>query len=131
MTILEEEKHTASASSAGSDKDSHSPINSVSPSSGIQQQTSITSVVTSGQQQQGSASTAAQTAVTRITSSSEVNVTKNHLLSNMISNVADRYITPEYLAPLPSSVSHKPKTVNTTSIFIFKNIKLEVHSRGA
>ena len=130
MTILEEEKHTASASSAGSDKDSHSPINSVSPSSGIQQ-TSITSVVTSGQQQQGSASTAAQTAVTRITSSSEVNVTKNHLLSNMISNVADRYITPEYLAPLPSSVSHKPKTVNTTSIFIFKNIKLEVHSRGA
>ena len=131
MTILEEEKHTASASSAGSsNKDSHSPINSVSPSSGIQQ-TSITSVVTSGQQQQGSASTAAQTAVTRITSSSEVNVTKNHLLSNMISNVADRYITPEYLAPLPSSVSHKPKTVNTTSIFIFKNIKLEVHSRGA
>ena len=125
MTILEEEKHTASASSAGSNKDSHSPINSVSPSSGIQQ-TSITSVVTSGQQQQGSASTAAQTAVTRITSSSEVNVTKNHLLSNMISNVADRYITPEYLAPLPSSVSHKPKTVNTTSIFIFKNIKLEV-----
>ena len=124
MTILEEEKHTASASSAGSNKDSHSPINSVSPSS-------ITSVVTSGQQQQGSASTAAQTAVTRITSSSEVNVTKNHLLSNMISNVADRYITPEYLAPLPSSVSHKPKTVNTTSIFIFKNIKLEVHSRGA
>ena len=116
MTILEEEKHTASASSAGSNKDSHSPINSVSPSSGIQQQTSITSVVTSGQQQQqGSASTAAQTAVTRITSSSEVNVTKNHLLSNMISNVADRYITPEYLAPLPSSVSHKPKTVNTTS----------------
>jgi len=114
MTILEEEKHTASASSAGSNKDSHSPINSVSPSSGIQQ-TSITSVVTSGQQQQGSASTAAQTAVTRITSSSEVNVTKNHLLSNMISNVADRYITPEYLAPLPSSVSHKPKTVNTTS----------------
>jgi len=102
MTILEEEKHTASASSAGSNKDSHSPINSVSPSSGIQQ-TSITSVVTSGQQQQGSASTAAQTAVTRITSSSEVNVTKNHLLSNMISNVADRYITPEYLAPLPSS----------------------------
>ena len=113
MTILEEEKHTASASSAGSDKDSHSPINSVSPSSGIQQ-TSITSVVTSGQQQ-GSASTVAQTAVARITSSSEVNVTKNHLLSNMISNVADRYITPEYLAPLPSSVSHKPKTVNTTS----------------
>lgn len=109
MTILEEEKHTASASSAGSNKDSHSPINSVSPSSGIQQQTSITSVVTSGQP----ASTAAQTAVTRITSSSEVNVTKNHLLSNMISNVADRYITPEYLAPLPSSVSHKPKTVNT------------------
>ena len=127
MTILEEEKHTASASSAGSNKDSHSPINSVSPSSGIQKQTSITSVVTSGQP----ASTAAQTAVTRITSSSEVNVTKNHLLSNMISNVADRYITPEYLAPLPSSVSHKPKTVNTTSIFIFKNIKLEVHSRGA
>ena len=114
MTILEEEKHTASASSAGSNKDSHSPINSVSPSSGIQQQTSITSVVTSGQQQ-GSASTVAQTAVARITSSSEVNVTKNHLLSNMISNVADRYITPEYLAPLPSSVSHKPKTVNTTS----------------
>ena len=101
MTILEEEKHTASASSAGS-KDSHS-ITTVSPSSG---QTSTTcnnlSVVTSGQQQV-SASTAAAV-VTRITS--EVNAaTKNHLLSNMISNVADRYITPEYLAPLPSSVS--------------------------
>jgi hypothetical protein len=26
------------------------------------------------------------------------------LLNTMISNVADRYITPEYLAPLPSSV---------------------------
>ena len=63
----------------------------------------------------GFSSTAAAAAVvTRITS--EVNAaTKNHLLSNMISNVADRYITPEYLAPLPSSVSHKPKTVNTTS----------------
>ncbi len=30
---------------------------------------------------------------------------KNHILNSMISNVADRYITPEYLAPLPSSVS--------------------------
>ena len=29
---------------------------------------------------------------------------KNHILNSMISNVADRYITPEYLAPLPSSV---------------------------
>jgi len=28
---------------------------------------------------------------------------KNHILNSMISNVADRYITPEYLAPLPSS----------------------------
>merc|ERR1711963_340061 len=41
-----------------------------------------------------------------MTSAAEVNGTaKNHLLSTMISNVADRYITPEYLAPLPSSVS--------------------------
>merc|ERR1712012_28381 len=39
-----------------------------------------------------------------MTSAAEVNGTaKNHLLSTMISNVADRYITPEYLAPLPSS----------------------------
>ena len=30
---------------------------------------------------------------------------KNHILNSMISNVADRYITPEYLAPLPSAVS--------------------------
>ena len=89
MTILEEEKHplTASASSAVS-KDSLS-ITTLSPSSGPS-----TSCVTSG------AST-----VSRMTS--EVNGTKNHLLSNMISNVADRYITPEYLAPLPSSVSYK------------------------
>merc|ERR1711899_120356 len=28
---------------------------------------------------------------------------KNHILNSMISNVAARYITPEYLAPLPSS----------------------------
>merc|ERR1711936_693941 len=97
MTILEEEKHTASASSAGS-KDSH--ITTVSPSSGQTSTTCNNLVVTSGQQQV-SASTAAAV-VTRITS--EVNAaTKNHLLSNMISNVADRYITPEYLAPLPSS----------------------------
>merc|ERR1711936_1265853 len=97
MTILEEEKHTASASSAGS-KDSH--IATVSPSSGQTSTTCNNLVVTSGQQQV-SASTAAAV-VTRITS--EVNAaTKNHLLSNMISNVADRYITPEYLAPLPSS----------------------------
>merc|ERR1711936_1009605 len=97
MTILEEEKHTASASSAGS-KDSH--IATVSPSSGQTSTTCNNLVVTSGQQQV-SASTAAAV-VSRITS--EVNAaTKNHLLSNMISNVADRYITPEYLEPLPSS----------------------------
>ena len=31
-------------------------------------------------------------------------VGKNQYLSTMISNVADRYITPEYLAPLPPTV---------------------------
>ena len=90
MTILEEEKHSASASSAVS-KDSIS-ITTVSPS------TSSASSATPGVQ---GAST-----VARMTSAAEVNGTaKNHLLSTMISNVADRYITPEYLAPLPSSVS--------------------------
>merc|ERR1712072_250224 len=99
MTILEEEKHTASASSAGS-KDSH--ITTVSPSSGQTSTTCNNLVVTSGQQQVSASTAAAAAVVTRITS--EVNAaTKNHLLSNMISNVADRYITPEYLAPLPSS----------------------------
>ena len=111
MTILEEEKHTASASSAGS-KDSHLDsttnissigITTLSPSSGQNSTTCNNLVVqTSGQQQALSISPPA--AVTRIVTS-EVNATKNLLLSNMISNVADRYITPEYLAPLPSSVS--------------------------
>ncbi len=39
-------------------------------------------------------------------------------LSNMISSVADRYITPEYLAPLPSSSVSK-QVVCKQNIFIF------------
>jgi len=102
MTILEEEKQTAST--VGTTIPS-----SISSSGGtgpgpVNLKTALTAAVA-----------AAAAAVSASNGYSATNKTsgdpginnntgaKNHILNSMISNVADRYITPEYLAPLPQS----------------------------
>jgi len=98
MTILEEENQTASI--VGTTIPS-----SISSSLGpVNLKTSLTAAV-------AAAAAAAVSAASTINKTSgdhpeiynHTDRAKNHILNSMISNVADRYITPEYLAPLPSS----------------------------
>ena len=99
MTILEEENKSNSPPVTGkvsgsnpSSGTSNSPVNlkTTSPILGLNSAVEINS-----QAHQIAA-------VAAISQQQQQN--KNHILNSMISNVADRYITPEYLAPLPSSV---------------------------
>ena len=104
MTILEEEnKVTAAASQAAvSSTSAAGQTAQLSPSSTLNSSSTLTA----------SASTAASVVAhsgspqtSEVVTSLAASAGKNQYLSTMISNVADRYITPEYLAPLPPTVS--------------------------
>ena len=96
MTILEEEKLTASTvgttiPSSISSSGAGGPVNLKTTLTGA----SVASVVAAA-----AAAAAAASGSSSKTSSEPGNTgAKNHILNSMISNVADRYITPEYLAP--------------------------------
>ena len=98
MTILEEEK-PQTASTVGTNIPSSISSSGVGP---VNLKTSVTAASAAAAALSGSSPS------THLTSNdSGINNNtgaKNHIINNMISNVADRYITPEYLAPLPSSV---------------------------
>ena len=98
MTILEEEK-PQTASTVGTNIPSSISSSGVGP---VNLKTSVTAASAAAAALSGSSPS------THLTSNdSGINNNtgaKNHIINSMISNVADRYITPEYLAPLPSSV---------------------------
>jgi len=97
MTILEEEK-PQTASTVGTNIPSSISSSGVGP---VNLKTSVTAAAAAAALIGSSPSLAHLT-------SNDLGINnntgaKNHIINSMISNVADRYITPEYLAPLPSS----------------------------
>ena len=103
MTILEEENKSNSSpiSTGGSPKLNGSSGSTPSP---VNLKTTTNSVITENNNQ---------------TQQNPASQQKNHILSSMISNVADRYITPEYLAPLPASVRTYKKYLKFEDIAFF------------
>lgn len=118
MTILEEEnKVTAAASQAAvSSTSAAGQTAQLSPSSTLNSSSTLTA----------SASTAASVVAhsgspqtSEVVTSLAASAGKNQYLSTMISNVADRYITPEYLAPLPPTVSLDQALLELSKIISF------------
>ena len=102
MTILEEETKVTAASGAGPATAQLSPSSTLSSTLTASASTAASVVAHSGSPPQTSPEvvTSIAASVAAVAASSG----KNQYLSTMISNVADRYITPEYLAPLPPTV---------------------------
>ena len=117
MTILEEEnKVTAAKEAAVSSTSAAGQTAQLSPSSTLNSSSTLTA----------SASTAASVVAhsgspqtSEVVTSLAASAGKNQYLSTMISNVADRYITPEYLAPLPPTVSLDQALLELSKIILF------------
>ena len=99
MTILEEEK-PQTASTVGTNIPSSISSSGVGPGP-VNLKTSVTAASAAAALSGSSPSTHLTSNDPGINNNTGA---KNHIINSMISNVADRYITPEYLAPLPSSV---------------------------
>ena len=97
MTILEEEK-PQTASTVGTNIPSSISSSGVGP---VNLKTSVTAASAAAALSGSSPSAHLTSNDLGINNNTGA---KNHIINSMISNVADRYITPEYLAPLPSSV---------------------------
>ena len=111
MTILEEEK-PQTASTVGTNIPSSISSSGVGP---VNLKTSVTAASAAAALSGSSPSTHLTSNDSGINNNTGA---KNHIINSMISNVADRYITPEYLAPEMISHAGHDKTVDWWSVGI-------------